>query len=90
MPGNKFIEDGQWKLVCQKTGAPASVGTPVSYNQEPGWYISGGKSPQHNGSTGRVYLANDVTGLSRIFFPSVVDHHWIYLPPRTEADRRIK
>jgi hypothetical protein len=69
-----IIQDNQ-KLV-RNDGTPASVGDIYITNRLESYELTGGRPPQHAGSTGRVYVREEKDAMTREFFPSVIGLRW--------------
>ena len=77
-----------YKLVYVASGLYVHMNDPINFQQEPGWMIVGGQPPQHESSTGRVYLRNMMTDQNRTYFPNVAGCKWILFDAPTEERRK--
>lgn len=63
------------KLV-RADGTPATIGDIFITNRLESYELTGGRPPQHPGSTGRVWVREANGGFNREFFPSVIGLKW--------------
>ena len=76
-----------WKnhaLFFTSSGLPVHYNSPVNFQQEPGWQITGGEIPKHPSFPGKVYLENKVTGLTRVLNANIVGCKWQPIEPVKE------
>lgn len=59
---------------------PVQVGDQVLTGKGEPCTVTGGRAPQHAGSTGRVWVKFTDGGAEREFFPSVINCAWGYEP----------
>lgn len=62
-------------LVNATTREPLEAGQLVADFRGSVWTLTGGRAPQHAGSTGRVWLADGTRAGE--FFPSVIGAEWV-------------
>lgn len=66
-------------LVHLGTGQPMVKGDRVILHGSPtelDWFITGGRAPHTENSTGKVYVQHKRTAAQREFYPSVIDCEW--------------
>lgn len=62
------------RLFRQAEGHEVRVGDVLTDSRGERWTVTGWREPQHEGSTGRVYVTCE--GMSSEFFPGVFDLFW--------------
>ena len=66
---------GAWALVSEKTREPMVEGAEVTTFRGEVFTLNGGRPPQHEGSTGRVWVQ---VGEAEVeYFPSVIGAKWV-------------
>ena len=66
---------GNYELVSQTTGEPVNVGDEVISFRNEVFVLEGASIPQHEGSTGRIYVSAPDES-SHEFFPGVCNLEW--------------
>ena len=66
------------KLIIKTTGHELKTGDIVRDFRGAVWIFEGGRPPQHEGSTGKVWL-HDLTEkrMTQEFYPSVIGAEWV-------------
>lgn len=65
------------RLIREKTGVPVQVGEVVHSFRGEAAIVTGWEVPQHEGSTGRVYVKEmKENGFCMGYYPSVYDLKW--------------
>jgi hypothetical protein len=67
------MKQDNWTLVHTSTNTPAVVGETITNFRGEQRVLSGGRPPQHDASSGRVWLAHP----NGEYFPNVFDMKWI-------------
>lgn len=64
-------------LVYSSTGEPVRVGDIVKTFRSDVVQVEGIREPQHEGSTGRVWVRSLYNSTKREYFPGVIDAKWV-------------
>lgn len=67
----------EWKLVTKTDGSPVNVGDILTCFRGDLYIYDGGRPPQHDGSTGRIYVRQGDGKFVSEYFPSVCGLMWV-------------
>lgn len=70
------ITSGNWVLIHEKSGTIVCVGETIK-SRNGNARITGGRPPQHAGSSGRVWIGKKKSFITNEYFPHVFDLKWI-------------